>query len=122
MSKDFRVYVYPNGHHCWMTQEVSTGFASTGESRAEALILFKNVWNDRAPFTLVDGAPPRPKREDAPQEPGPALDEGVKLPGYAVYRRLAKRFHSDAHPGASFTADQVMGAINELWTAMRGAK
>jgi hypothetical protein len=115
------VYVWHTGVAWeWRVMEPVSGFAAVGESRAEAVALFEREWNKRSPIQWVDGAPVRSRREDAPQKR--AADERAKLPGYAVYKRLAKRFHSDVHPGATFTADQVMVAINELWTAMRGGK
>jgi hypothetical protein len=115
------VYVWSALPSEWMCREMFTGIVACGESRDEALAGFEAIWNGRAPYTLVEHSPPRQKRQDGPQEPV-ADAQGKQPPGYLVYKRLAKRYHSDVHPGATFTADQVMVAINELWTAMRGGK
>jgi hypothetical protein len=115
------VYLWQTGPRTWMAYHPQSGFGGCGESRAEALDVFHRAWNDRSTVRVVEHAPPRARREDDPREPIPD-EQQTRQPGYAVYKRLCKRFHSDVHPGAMFSADQVMVAVNELWTSMRGAK
>jgi hypothetical protein len=100
MHGSFHVYIRQSGPREWMAQEVTTGFASTGESRDEALALFKSVWSSRAPFTLIDGAPPRSRRDGGAEEaasrverePAPKLDDA----GAHVFNKLIRQFAPNA--------------------------
>lgn len=119
----FKVYVGTSGiPREWTATEPYTNMSAKGTSRDEALALFERDWNKRAAITLVDGWPPQRRRPDAPQEPIPEDDDGKRLPGYSVYRKLLKRFHPDTNAGKEFTANDVTAALITLWTAARGAK
>lgn len=53
------IYPYmPNEWHC-QTYEGITGI---GRARDEAKATFDRDWNQRAPYHLIEGHPPRPKR------------------------------------------------------------
>jgi hypothetical protein len=55
-----------------------------------------------------------------PDEPKPTIiDPADHSHAATVYKSLMKRYHSDAHPGVMFTADQIVAALNELWLSMR---
>jgi hypothetical protein len=100
------VYVYSTMPREWMAREMVTGIAAVAPSRDEALKLWESVWNQRAPFTVKDEAPPRPKRPDVALQEDKLLDVDT-----AFHRSLVRRFHSDLVGDRTFTADQVL-AIN----------
>jgi hypothetical protein len=103
------IYEYmPHEWHCRTFQ----GITGIGRTREEAKATFDRDWNLRAPYHLIEGHPPRPKR---PGDPAPASaaigTEGDTIP----YSALAKRFHPDlVGEKRRFTAHEIMLIVNEL--------
>jgi hypothetical protein len=109
------VYVYSTMPREWMAREIVTGIAAVAPSRDEALKLWESVWNQRAPFTVKNEAPPRPKRPDDPKPAAPAI-EGDTIAA-TFHKKLIRRFHSDLVGDRTFTADEVLAIVNEAWNA-----
>lgn len=62
------IYPYlPNEWHC----QTFEGIAGIGRTRDEAKATFDRDWNQRAPYRLIEGHPPRPKRADAQSRSAP---------------------------------------------------
>jgi hypothetical protein len=107
------VYVWSTLPREWMCREMFTGIVACGENRDEAVALFRHIWNDRAPYTLVEHSPPRQKRQDAP-----ASDDDPKDSAATIYRRLVAKYHPDRSPESA----AVMRDINSLYQALRRQK
>src|SRR5437879_6117385 len=91
------VFIYEYMPREWHCREIATGITAMGVSRAEVLAGFRAIWNDRAPFLLVERPPPRPKRPDE-VAPTAAVIEGDTV-AVTFHRLLVREFHSDHHPG-----------------------
>ena len=113
------VYVYSTMPREWMAREIVTGIAAVAPSRDEALKLWESVWNQRAPFTVKNEAPPRPKRPDDPKPAAAPAIEGDT--GAATFHRaLLKAFHADHHGDRTWSAHEIVSTTNRLWDeAMR---
>src|SRR5690242_8095388 len=108
------LFVWQTAPRAWMVRHPASGMGAVGESRDEVLRLFNAVWAERAPFTVIDSAPPLPRRpEAAPQE-----DKLSDVEGDSRFRRaLLSHFHSDHHHGKrkTFSCDEIVAVINKLW-------
>jgi hypothetical protein len=81
----------------------------------EAKATFDRDWNQRAPYHLIEGHPPRRKRQDSAPQAASAIEHDA-IP----YKRLAQRFHSDlVGTKKKFSADEVLAIINELRDSAR---
>jgi hypothetical protein len=70
------IYPYlPNEWHC----QTFEGMVGIGKTRDEAKATFDRDWNQRAPYTLIEAHPPRPKRPGDPVPAAPAI-EGIPSP------------------------------------------
>ena len=112
------VYVYSTMPREWMAREMLTGIAAVAPSRDEALKLWETVWNQRAPFTVRNEAPPRPKRPGERPDVAAAIEgegEAVKF-----HRLVLRAFHPDLHGAKKrWSADEIIAAINEAWESTR---
>jgi hypothetical protein len=107
------VWIYPYLPNDWRCQTFE-GITGIGRSREEAKATFDRDWNQRAPYNLIEGHPPRQGHE----KPAGAALEGDSAAA-RVFRDLTKEFHPDVHHGKKFTAGEVMAALNRLWDAMK---
>jgi hypothetical protein len=103
-------YLFPRD---WRCSEINTGITAIGQTRDEALAGFKNVWGERAPFQLIEHAPPRPKRSDDPKRAVAAV-EGESVVS-AFHRAIVREFHPDHHPDRTYTGHDILAAVNRLW-------
>jgi hypothetical protein len=108
------VWLYPYLPHEWYCQTFE-GITGVGRTRDEALDVFKRDWAGRAPYRLIEGHPPRPRRD----EPRPAA---IEAEGDATrfHRAVIKAFHSDHHGHHTYTSDEIVGIVNRLWESTRG--
>ena len=109
------LFVWQTAPRAWMVRHPASGMGAVGESRDEVLQLFNAVWAERAPVSIIDHAPPLPKRpENAPQEDRLVEAEGD---GVKFHRALLLAFHSDHHGQRKrFSCDEIVAVINRLWS------
>lgn len=114
-SKLIHVYCWkPEPGLQWRCHEGVSGICVDAASKQEAIDHFNQIWNFRSPVQWIYEAPKRPKRPDtAPQQ------ENLLEVDTAFHRSLVRRFHPDLIGKKTFSADQVVAAINELWLATR---
>jgi hypothetical protein len=105
------IYPYlPNEWHC----QTFEGITGIGRTRDEAKETFDRDWNQRAPYHLIEGHPPRPKR------PGGAPQQDNPLEHESMFRKaILRRVHSDLVGDRTFTADQVAAIVNDAWDQTR---
>jgi hypothetical protein len=106
------VWIYPYLPNEWRCQTFE-GIAGIGRTRDEAKATFDRDWNQRAPYRLIEGHPPRPKRADDPK-PVSAAIEGDSL-AVVFHRALVKEFHSDRVGHRALSSDDILSVINRLW-------
>jgi hypothetical protein len=114
VNETTNLFVWQTDTRSWMARHIASGMGAVGESRDEVLRLFNATWAERAPLTVIDGAPPLPKRpESAPQE-----DKLLDADADSKFRRaLLHAFHSDIHgQRKTYTGDQVVATINRIWS------
>jgi hypothetical protein len=104
----------------WRCYEKTTGIIVDSASRQEAIDEFRKVWGDRAPFQLVEHAPPMPRRPDDPKPAAAGAIEGDTIAA-SFHRALLKAFHSDHHGHRSYTSDEILATINFLWNERQKA-
>jgi hypothetical protein len=110
------IYPYlPNEWHC----QTFEGITGIGRTRDEAKATFDRDWNQRAPYNLIEGHPPGPKRPG--EKPDVAPDKAIEIDAIP-FTALARRFHPDLCGKRKFTADQVMAILNELRETTRAPK
>jgi hypothetical protein len=112
------IYPYmPNEWHC----QTFEGITGIGKTLDEAKATFDRDWNHRAPYNLIDGHPPRPKRPDDPKPAAPSIEgetDAVKF-----HRLVLRAFHPDLHGSKKrWNATEIIAAINQAWTDSTGAK
>jgi hypothetical protein len=105
------IYPYlPNEWHC----QTFEGITGIGRSREEAKATFDRDWNQRAPYNLIEGHPPRQQRRPD-EKPASAALEGDSL-AVVFHRAILKAFHSDHHGHRTFTSDEIIATVNRIWT------
>jgi hypothetical protein len=102
------VWLYQFAHLEWHCRTFD-GIVGIGRTRDEAKQTFDRDWADRAPYRLIEGPPPRPKRADERPIPDRAIESDS-----IAFTALAKAFHPDACGRRNFTADEVMTIVNQL--------
>jgi hypothetical protein len=109
------IYPYlPNEWHC----QTFEGITGIGRTRDEAKATFDRDWNQRAPYHLIEGHPPRPKRPGDAAPASAAIEADTA--GTAFHRARLRRFHSDlVGDRRTFTADDVLAIVNECWSSTR---
>jgi hypothetical protein len=112
------IYQYmPNEWHC----QTFEGITGIGRTRDEAKATFDRDWNQRAPYHLIDGHPPRPKR------PGDSAPASAAIEGEAdavkFHRLVLRAFHPDLHGAKKrWSANEIIAVVNQAWEQTRPPK
>jgi hypothetical protein len=107
------IYPYlPNEWHC----QTFEGITGIGRTRDEAKATFDRDWNQRAPYNLIEGHPPRAKRSD--EKPVTTPDKAIEVDAIP-FTKLAHRFHPDVCGKRKFDAHAIMQIILELRDSAR---
>ena len=106
------IYPYmPNEWHC----QTFEGITGIGRTRDEAKATFDRDWNQRAPYNLIEGHPPRPKRPGEKPDVAPAIEgdtDAVKF-----HRLLLRSFHPDlVNSKKRWSAHDVLAIVNDCWS------
>jgi hypothetical protein len=113
-------YIHQVGRFCYVAHNPATVIVGVGESRDEAMRVFKSNWGNRGEITWIDGPPPPPKREGEKPPIESALEQAEELRrGYSVYRELVRRYHPDTADEKEVPTGQVVADIIRLWQACK---
>lgn len=111
------VWIYQYVPHEWHCQTFE-GIVGIGRTREEAKATFDRDWNQRAPYRLIEGHPPRQRRGDEPKPGTPAVEDITRKERIErvteCFRRWSKRLHPDVHSGDTL-ATEAMAALTELY-------
>jgi len=112
------LYVWQTGRRSRMCQHTQSGLGAANDSREAVLADFARLWNNRAVIRIVDGPPPRPKREGEPA-PASAAIEG-ETDAVRFHRLVLRGFHPDLHGAKKrWSADEIIAVVNQAWEATR---